>query len=267
MDFWEVIQKLDLTILIPFSEEGPDKFHQSTDTDFWIGLDKVHPNGNWSWTDGSPFDFNDWRHGEPKNTTDANCASLSMTDLYWSAQNCIELKPYVCALAPSVPTTPPSPTYPTFVNCSDGWTYFQPTHSCYGVGKLGLTANWTAAENYCQKLNANLPSIHSFEEFRFLMSYVYEMWLVIWTGTYSVDGEVTWKNSNGSLADFLKWAPWCNGFPKNITEQSYIAIGNNGQDCYYDLNSSTLGHTLCKKQLWILPKSFSLHLFRIFLVS
>ena len=225
------------------SEDAPDTFHQSTDTDFWIGLEKLHPGGNWTWTDGTPVDFTDWKPGEPQNTTDANCAALSMTDGYWSAQDCFKTKPYVCAITPS---TPPA-TLPPFVNCSQGWTYLQKSHSCYGVSTWGIsTMTWTAAETYCQNLTAELPAIHSFEELRFVVTFVYEAFYDIWTGIYSVDSTKTWKTTDGSPADFLNYGPWCGGFPENITGQSCVGIS---AGCFFNYDCSHSYRALCKKQL------------------
>ena len=31
----------------------------------WIGLSRDSTNGNWTWTDGSDFDFNNWYYGQP----------------------------------------------------------------------------------------------------------------------------------------------------------------------------------------------------------
>ena len=155
---------------------GSDKFHQSTDTDFWIGLDKVHPNGNWTWMDGTQLDVTDWKHGEPQNTTGANCAALSMIDLYWSAQDCTKTKPYLCAIPSSVPTTlkttiPPA-TFAPFINCSAGWIYFQPSHSCYGVSKGISPMNWTASLNYCEHSKAGIRIPSTSLIFCYKMSFV-----------------------------------------------------------------------------------------------
>ena len=118
----------------------------------------------WSWTDGTPFDFSDWKHGEPQNLTGHNCAAQSLSDGTWSAQDCFNPNGFVCE-------TSPTPTYPPFVNCSHGWIYFGPTHSCYG-GLFGYNtkADWKTAENLCQNQQAHLPSIHTFEELQFLGS-------------------------------------------------------------------------------------------------
>lgn len=89
-------------------------------------------------------------------------------DGYWSAQDCYARKPFVCAIANTLTPTPP-PTH--YVNCSLGWTYFEPTQSCYG-GIYGNFTNWDIAQTSCVKLGGNLPSIHSYSELVFLNSLV-----------------------------------------------------------------------------------------------
>uniref|UniRef100_A0A914PGM1 C-type lectin domain-containing protein n=1 Tax=Panagrolaimus davidi TaxID=227884 RepID=A0A914PGM1_9BILA len=136
---------------------------QSTEDDFWIGANKLMAHGNWSWADGTSLDFTDWKRGEPQNITGSDCVALSIGEGYWSANDCFKNKSYVCA----VPITTPVPTLPPFTNCSEGYTYFQPTHSCYGT-VFGRKTNFTTAEKYCESVGAQLPSIHSYEEDHFL---------------------------------------------------------------------------------------------------
>uniref|UniRef100_A0A914P8Z6 C-type lectin domain-containing protein n=1 Tax=Panagrolaimus davidi TaxID=227884 RepID=A0A914P8Z6_9BILA len=119
----------------------------------------------WSWIDNSPFDFNEWKKGEPQNITGLGCISVSINAGTWSSQDCFKKKPYVCDVTPK-------PTMPPFVKCPWGWAYYEPTGSCYGVnytvpvGKL----SWTAAEQYCEQYGAHLASVHSYDELSFLNS-------------------------------------------------------------------------------------------------
>uniref|UniRef100_A0AC35FYX8 C-type lectin domain-containing protein n=1 Tax=Panagrolaimus sp. PS1159 TaxID=55785 RepID=A0AC35FYX8_9BILA len=158
------------------AQEGIKALHTSTETDFWIGATNLMKPPTWNWTDGSTFDFTDWKKGEPQNTSGNNCAVLSMTDGYWSAQDCFMQKPFVC----KVPSTP---NYPLNYNCSAGWFYFAQTHSCYGANAFAFRSNWTAAEKYCKDSGAILPSIHSYAEFQLILSYVYAYWLGVWTSS------------------------------------------------------------------------------------
>uniref|UniRef100_A0A914Q856 C-type lectin domain-containing protein n=1 Tax=Panagrolaimus davidi TaxID=227884 RepID=A0A914Q856_9BILA len=112
------------------SEEAIKALHKSTETDFWIGATNLMKPPTWNWTDNTPFDFTDWKKGEPQNISGNSCAALSMTDGYWTAQDCFMSKPFACSTVNIVPTTPI--TYPDYVNCTEGFIYFKSTHLCYG---------------------------------------------------------------------------------------------------------------------------------------
>ena len=133
-------------------------FHGSTDTNFWIGLNSLR--GNWSWTDNSTVGFNELN---PSQNTSLNCGAETTGKGDWRESDCYSSKPYVCQVASDV-----TPTYPPYLNCSDGWYYFEPAHSCYGADKFIGFTNWTQGEDTCLSQGAHLVSIHSFEEAKFV---------------------------------------------------------------------------------------------------
>uniref|UniRef100_A0AC34FIV3 C-type lectin domain-containing protein n=1 Tax=Panagrolaimus sp. ES5 TaxID=591445 RepID=A0AC34FIV3_9BILA len=119
--------------------------------------------GNWSWTDNTTFDFKDWSTSEPKNLS-MSCAAVTIQTGYWASSDCFKTKPYVCEISAT-------PSYPVYANCSAGWMYFEPTHSCYVVSGYGqLFNNWTEAEKYCLSQNSHLVSLHNFDEIKFVSS-------------------------------------------------------------------------------------------------
>uniref|UniRef100_A0AC34G0R0 C-type lectin domain-containing protein n=1 Tax=Panagrolaimus sp. ES5 TaxID=591445 RepID=A0AC34G0R0_9BILA len=66
-------------------------------TDFWIGATKNNNAKTWQWTDGSTFDFDEWKYGRPDNSSLTDCSILPVSDGYWIAQSGLEKKPFVCA--------------------------------------------------------------------------------------------------------------------------------------------------------------------------
>uniref|UniRef100_A0A914PM20 C-type lectin domain-containing protein n=1 Tax=Panagrolaimus davidi TaxID=227884 RepID=A0A914PM20_9BILA len=230
------------------AQQGGIYFHESTITDFWIGLNNMMPSGNWTWMDGTPLDFTDWAPGEPKNVTGNNCATLSINDGYWRSENCFKTKPYICKVDKSFyePSTTPITTttsgYPAFVQCPYPFAYFQPTHSCYGVGSLTVPSNWSVAEQYCLGYGGHLASIHSVQEINFLASYLYVSSTQYWTGAFSNDGGKTWKWSDETPWDYN---PWAGQYPNMKSNACGFLWGS----AIGDTPCSTLFRMICKKQL------------------
>uniref|UniRef100_A0AC35FJH2 C-type lectin domain-containing protein n=1 Tax=Panagrolaimus sp. PS1159 TaxID=55785 RepID=A0AC35FJH2_9BILA len=207
-------------------QKASDYFQENAVSDFWIGAEKLYLNSNWSWTDESTFDFSDWGSGEPSNVGGDDCTAMSWVNGYWSAQNCFKLKPFACAtiasissstlkttisstvvstqVSSSTPTRPSTPTpskpstfstgSPNAGNCNNGWTYFQ--GFCYG-GFRQVDDDFKTSESYCQSLGGHLPSVHN--------NYVTPLFHSVWLGLHSDDNGITWKWTDNTPVDYLKW--------------------------------------------------------------
>lgn len=144
-------------------------FKDKEKNDFWIGANNLKNSGNWSWIDGTLFDFTDWDKGQPQNTSDTNCGAMVLGDSKWIAANCINAKYFVCLIKSQSQTTS-APAATTTIHpktCDNGWTYFSLTGFCY-TGFDNET--WVLAEERCTIDRAHLTSIHSSEEALFLAS-------------------------------------------------------------------------------------------------
>uniref|UniRef100_A0AC35F679 C-type lectin domain-containing protein n=1 Tax=Panagrolaimus sp. PS1159 TaxID=55785 RepID=A0AC35F679_9BILA len=158
---------------------------------YWIGGNTLIGGGsNWTWTDGTYFNYADWTNNEPGSPSDKQCILAAVNQGYWSTESCSRTRPFICSISTGVVTSPPltttttrkttttppqnpptrtaMPTVQTYKNCSFGWVYFEPTNSCYGYNNKGLTMNWTMAETYCNNQGAHLASVHSYEELMFI---------------------------------------------------------------------------------------------------
>uniref|UniRef100_A0A914QUV7 C-type lectin domain-containing protein n=1 Tax=Panagrolaimus davidi TaxID=227884 RepID=A0A914QUV7_9BILA len=98
-------------------------------------------------------------------------------------------------------------TIPPTANCSVGYVYFEPTHSCYGRGpEIGLGWNtWPGAEHYCETQGGHLPSLHSLEETHLVVSLAAPYGWKVWVGLYSVDENYSWKWSDATALDYIPW--------------------------------------------------------------
>jgi hypothetical protein len=236
-------------------EYSPDYF---TDNDYWVGGDKFLSQGTWSWTDGTNFDFTDWKKGEPQNLTGYDCVALSVKDGYWSAQECFQTKPFVCnlkkmnstILSTTTAATTTKTTYrPTSLpvdNCTPGWIYFK--NSCYYFNRSASYLSWDDSENYCKTMGAHSASIHSENEKSFVYNLVYDL-NPVWLGLYSDDSGKTLNWTDGTPVDYISWR---GGYPSFISGRNCILLGwtadNISGFVVYPCNGDDYPlYSLCKK--------------------
>ena len=76
----------------------------------WLGLNDEKEEGEWVWSDGSPMDYNNWKHGDP-NSFDpdffsirgVDCGSYcakTPNDKIWCDRSCNQRYPFICRHSP-----------------------------------------------------------------------------------------------------------------------------------------------------------------------
>uniref|UniRef100_A0AC34FEA8 C-type lectin domain-containing protein n=1 Tax=Panagrolaimus sp. ES5 TaxID=591445 RepID=A0AC34FEA8_9BILA len=123
----------------------------------------------------------------------------------WISDTCDNLKPFVYKIIP--PSKPPAQP------CSDSWTYFDKTNSCY---KILSNSSWIEADNACFKDGGgHLVSIHSLEEKIFITNLIpfnpnyHECFdpNLAWFGLYGIDKQQSWNWIDNTYFNFSIWAP------------------------------------------------------------
>nr|UMK70504.1 C-type lectin 6 [Tropidolaemus subannulatus] len=68
--------------------------------DVWIGLNYTRKNGNWQWTDGSPFGYQSWNQEPNDFFLRKSCVELLRSTGYlrWNNQPCWVLRYFICKL-------------------------------------------------------------------------------------------------------------------------------------------------------------------------
>uniref|UniRef100_A0AC35FP12 C-type lectin domain-containing protein n=1 Tax=Panagrolaimus sp. PS1159 TaxID=55785 RepID=A0AC35FP12_9BILA len=207
---------------------------QNKEQSFWIGLNALNGDGNWTWTDLSPFDYNEWKLPGPQNPT-LNCAALTLPEGLWIADDCSVTKPFICKVNIkniNIVATP-TPTV-SYSRCTAGYHYFYLTNTCYGIDSP-YQNEWYDALNNCKAAGGDLASIHSPQEADFISSLNILTDACIWVGLSISSG---WQWSDGSNVDYL---PWDNQYPMN--GDSGCIAGNKLRNFY----SGDARYSVCKK--------------------
>ena len=64
----------------------------------WLGGTDADEEGNWIWTDGTPFNYTRWYSGEGAGGITQNCLALYTNYEQWYDYECFESYPYVCEI-------------------------------------------------------------------------------------------------------------------------------------------------------------------------
>uniref|UniRef100_A0A914QQL6 C-type lectin domain-containing protein n=1 Tax=Panagrolaimus davidi TaxID=227884 RepID=A0A914QQL6_9BILA len=204
----------------------------NTTSDFWIGARSYGLPGSWNWTDGTSFDFTDWKIPA---TVGSFCGAFDIANGFWNPMDCSSKKSYVCKTDETATTaTTIKPSKP----CPNEWFYFEETNSCYFWAD---SSDWPTAENTCKSFGAHLMSVHSFAEANFTKTiYNGKFWIGLYSNSNPVDWNSTWQYTDGSPVDYTKWGNHQSHDNSRCVQLRY--------DMYFEnLNCTTINYGICKK--------------------
>ncbi|CAJ0947409.1 unnamed protein product, partial [Mesorhabditis belari] len=139
------------------------------DAEFWLGA-TLSANGSWSWSDGTPFDYQQFQQPYDK----GNVAVLDSRDRLWKIRELSVARNFFCEALVLTTTAQPVTSQPLvcllverqpLYNCKNGWQYSPDTGYQYLV--IYDTSS-TKAQAACQAQGAQLASIHSQAENDFI---------------------------------------------------------------------------------------------------
>jgi hypothetical protein len=205
-------------------------------SDFWIGAKSYGLPGSWNWTDGTSFDFNEWKTTPPFGSL---CGAFDIGSGYWNAVDCSAKKSYVCKNDETASTgTTIKPTKA----CDDEWFYFEGTNSCYYWAD---SSDWQTAETLCKSFDSHLMSVHSQSEVNFTKTiYNGNFWIGLYSNSNPVDWNSTWLYTDGSTVDYTNWG----NYQSHDDSRCVQIYQNNNQNQYFqNLNCSAANYGMCKK--------------------
>ncbi|PIC38780.1 hypothetical protein B9Z55_010676 [Caenorhabditis nigoni] len=180
---------------------------------------------SWKWEDGSPFDFQNYKIGQPSSLGTSACMQFFTNDGKWLTATCTDSFPFICASDPPLSaTTTACPPSQDVYRCPNGYAWFGATNYCYKT--VIEQAYFYGADDACKRDGARLASVHSAFENDFLVSISNTGFKLdfnkntnVWIGLYLSDGY--WKWVDGTPADYANWAA---GELNNLDSELYTEL-------------------------------------------
>ncbi|KAJ8245954.1 hypothetical protein GJAV_G00262100 [Gymnothorax javanicus] len=212
----------------------------------WMGLNDLDMNGGWQWADNSPLKFLHWESDQPNHSEEENCAVIrTETSGRWQNHDCGVAMPYVCKKRPNATLNPFSTdSWSDDVRreCDVGWQAFQ--SGCYRLS--GEKKDWGEAQRACQRMDANLISIHTLPELEFVIRKVKKDVDELWIGLHDTKMQMNFEWSDHTPVIFTHWHPFEPNNFRNVQEDCVTLWGPEGR--WNDSPCNLSLPSVCKKQ-------------------
>ncbi|XP_039999700.1 macrophage mannose receptor 1-like [Xiphias gladius] len=212
---------------------------------FWIGLSAPDPVTGYTWSDGSPVNFQHWEDGEPNNKNNVeSCAEFHPSRWYstgtWNDVQCEKLNGWLCQIRAGItPKPPPDPVTPDYNMTSDGWLEWEGKQYYINNRKMAMEE----ARHFCQQRHGDLVTINSEAESVFLWKQISREYGSYWIGL-TVDLDKTFAWLDGSQMVFQKWDEGQPNF-LNYDENCVVMASYNG--FWHDFNCGYEHRSICKR--------------------
>uniref|UniRef100_A0A8C7T7D4 Mannose receptor C-type 2 n=1 Tax=Oncorhynchus mykiss TaxID=8022 RepID=A0A8C7T7D4_ONCMY len=211
----------------------------------WIGLNDLDITGGWQWADSSPLKYLNWENDQPSHVEEVNCAVIrTESSGRWQNRDCSVALPYVCKKRPNAtldPFTTDSWADDEKYECDVGWQAFQA--GCYRL--TSEKVDWDAAQKTCQKMEANLVSLHTLPELEFIINNIKRDVEELWIGLHDTAMQMDFQWTDHTPVIFTYWHPFEPNNFQNTPEDCVTIWGPEGR-----WNDSPCNQTLpsiCKK--------------------
>lgn len=216
-------------------------FHTSNPV--WIGLSSLGTNEGFTWTDGSPFGYENWGYGEPNNhNNNEHCAEIQFYyGRHWNDRHCESYNDWICQIHKgATPNPEPAVVVTVYNTTEDGWIIYNDTQYFINLDNLAMDA----ARTFCKKNFGELAVITGESERKFL-------WKQISKGS---EGQYY----IGLTVDLDKTFSWVDGTPVTYTawERNEPNFANNDENCvtiykgmgyWNDINCGIELPSICKR--------------------
>uniref|UniRef100_A0A671WE13 Mannose receptor C-type 2 n=1 Tax=Sparus aurata TaxID=8175 RepID=A0A671WE13_SPAAU len=206
----------------------------------WIGLNDLDIHGGWQWADSSPLKYLNWETDQPNHVEEENCAVIrTESSGRWQNRDCSVALPYVCKKRPNAtldPFTTDSWADDAKYECDVGWQAFQA--GCYKLTSEKL--DWDTSQKTCQKMEANLVSVHTLPELEFIL-HIDQLWI----GLHDTDMQMDFQWTDHTPVIFTYWHPFEPNNFRNTQEDCVSIWGAEGR--WDDSPCNLTLPSICKK--------------------
>ncbi|XP_027551432.1 macrophage mannose receptor 1-like [Neopelma chrysocephalum] len=212
---------------------------------YWMGLSALDTDSGFTWSDGSPVNFEKWSHGEPNNY-DGNekCGVFTgYLNMNWNDLFCEHMLDYICQIkkGASLKPEPNSTFHNEYVDGEDGWVKYK--HKEYYFSKEVMPMQ--KARDFCKKNGGDLAVIESESEKTFLWKYIfYKDWGNSFYIGLSVSLDKTFRWMDGTPVNYVAWAPNEPNFANN-DENCVVMYTHTGT--WNDLNCGSVELFICER--------------------
>ncbi|XP_039915265.1 macrophage mannose receptor 1-like [Hirundo rustica] len=212
---------------------------------FWMGLSALDSDAGFTWSDGSPVNFEKWSHGEPNNY-DGNekCGVFTgYLNMNWNDLFCDHMLDFVCQIKKGTSLKPePNSTFNyEYVVGEDNWITYK--HKEYYFSKEAMSME--RARGFCKKNGGDLVVIESETEKKFLWKYVFHK---DWGNNFyiglSVSLDRTFQWMDGTPVNYVAWAPNEPNFANN-DENCVVMYTHTGT--WNDINCGSVELFICER--------------------
>ncbi|XP_028972623.2 secretory phospholipase A2 receptor [Esox lucius] len=195
-------------------------------TEWWIGLSTDLVREEFSWSDESPLDYQNWTEGTSHDAPVKNkkCVTVSSQIGKWSPGDCSDLHGYVCKRrTASVVEIPREPHY--IGGCPERWLYFG--HKCLLLHLPNSPEegkSWKDAQSICSSFQGTLVAIGDEIEQAYITMLLQGGASGVWIGLRDED---TMKWTNGNPVSYTNWSPV---EPKNSLTDEWLGGALPGLD-------------------------------------
>ncbi|XP_033021840.1 macrophage mannose receptor 1-like [Lacerta agilis] len=210
---------------------------------YWIGFSELAPDKGFTWSDGSPVDFEWDFHLRDRHNEDTGCralySSVGRVDSDW----CEYFKNWVCQIkrGATVKKDPLVGFEYTFSRVENGWILHNGSEYYFSNASSSAERAW----EFCKKQSADLVVIESESERQFLWKYnqLYRHFNNHYIGL-TVDFDKSYSWLNGTPVTYEAWAPNEPNF-SNEDENCVVMYYNTG--LWNDINCGAANRFICER--------------------